>query len=623
MLRTRLALLAAVIATHSLLTTAEDADESSRLRVRISDVSRAAQPASGTPTTINGTHIQSSGGMCLDAGQPFLEGSNLHMWPCQDGNTKEAWDFEFASKQIKHSHGGLCLQAPTLEKRGKKKAPLVSLATCDPSNDKQHWEFQSTGELKSASTGLCLDGSEQQQGNVHAQPCEEGRQSQRWRMTGTLDCSLTAWSQFTACTRTCGQGVQKRVRVVISEPQGEGKECGHLVETRTCHKAACAAPGECKVGAWGAWSRCTHRCGGGSQLRTRDVLIQASDPELGCPVLHESRECNTHGCSVHYSADDSNSEPQHDDTDDAAVISFESLTTNTSRLTEEEQHILTVCEASATAIADLTVQKATLQRQLNLVTAARNALDLEQEERKVVADDLIADNTNLTSRLLETESELEKEQILASTAAKEKQPIVTDAQLKHENKVLVSRVKYAELNITQQSVLTQHLGSCREESLTLQGKLDDARNQIQTMQAETDEQGKQLENCTLHESTVAAQRDAANDRVAAVQMQHQVNGQLLEKCRTERDSLALKIYDSEADLLTANMTNKKQGESLDKCVEDTKTLSSQATTADGVVATVTSEKEELQKQLTACQEEKDAAPPASEAMLDSSSNYGH
>jgi len=52
---------------------------------------------------------------------------------------------------------------------------------------------------------------------------------------------------------------------------------------------------DCYVSAWGAWSKCTEACDGGTQTRERRV-IQERNGGKTCPSLSQTRTCNTYKC---------------------------------------------------------------------------------------------------------------------------------------------------------------------------------------------------------------------------------------------------------------------------------------------------------------------------------------
>ncbi len=171
--------------------------------------------------------------------------------------------------------------------------------------------------------------------------CKNGTYVQS--LTGPLDmplCIATEWSPWSSCSATCGGGVQKRTRVVMSDGV---TGCGYE-EIRQCNTGVCAPEdcimsewkeGECSVkcgtgikkltrsvltpakygGAcgstgmetsctqepcctflgWGEWSDCSEPCGPGIQIRRMNMtgmLCPSSDD----PAFIETRECNKEEC---------------------------------------------------------------------------------------------------------------------------------------------------------------------------------------------------------------------------------------------------------------------------------------------------------------------------------------
>ena len=58
-----------------------------------------------------------------------------------------------------------------------------------------------------------------------------------------VDCQLSTWSTWVACSATCGGGTQHRSRVVEKVAQNGGVICsGSLVETQTCNTQTCVPP---------------------------------------------------------------------------------------------------------------------------------------------------------------------------------------------------------------------------------------------------------------------------------------------------------------------------------------------------------------------------------------------
>jgi len=109
-----------------------------------------------------------------------------------------------------------------------------------------------------------------------------------------VDCVMFPWSPFSICSATCGHGVQVHTREVMTTPLYGGKACDVLSEEQSCKLKPC--PVDCKVTPWNQWSQCSESCDGGSQIRSRVVVIPAQSNGLGCPTLNQGRKCNTHAC---------------------------------------------------------------------------------------------------------------------------------------------------------------------------------------------------------------------------------------------------------------------------------------------------------------------------------------
>ena len=50
----------------------------------------------------------------------------------------------------------------------------------------------------------------------------------------------------------------------------------------------------CATSAFSAWSACTKSCGTGAQSRSRTVTNKAANGGYVCPYLDETRVCNSH-----------------------------------------------------------------------------------------------------------------------------------------------------------------------------------------------------------------------------------------------------------------------------------------------------------------------------------------
>ena len=111
-----------------------------------------------------------------------------------------------------------------------------------------------------------------------------------------IDCVVSAWSSWDACSKACGGGSQSRSRTVVTAAANGGAACPNLSETTACNEQPC--PVDCVVSAWSSWDACSKACGGGSQSRSRTVVTAAANGGKACPGLSETTACNEQPCPV-------------------------------------------------------------------------------------------------------------------------------------------------------------------------------------------------------------------------------------------------------------------------------------------------------------------------------------
>lgn len=117
-----------------------------------------------------------------------------------------------------------------------------------------------------------------------------------------VDCVMGDWTPFSACSVTCGTGVEVRSRPIITPAQHGGAACGNTSESRECPLQPCPAV-DCEVGDFGDWSVCPVECGGNAnstvRLRSRPITV-APDGEgaAPCPALVETEPCGRDPCPV-------------------------------------------------------------------------------------------------------------------------------------------------------------------------------------------------------------------------------------------------------------------------------------------------------------------------------------
>ena len=105
-----------------------------------------------------------------------------------------------------------------------------------------------------------------------------------------IDCVQSTWGAFTACDVGCGTGSRTRLRPVISVEQLGGRPCTNTTtETESCDAGPCAV--NCKVSEFSAYSACTATCGVGHMTRTRSVIDAVAEGGTVCPRLFQTVQC--------------------------------------------------------------------------------------------------------------------------------------------------------------------------------------------------------------------------------------------------------------------------------------------------------------------------------------------
>ncbi|XP_048256067.1 SCO-spondin-like isoform X19 [Haliotis rufescens] len=111
-----------------------------------------------------------------------------------------------------------------------------------------------------------------------------------------VDGIWAEWAKWSTCTLTCGGGQQWRSRNCIGPFDG-GKECpGPRNVTQACSTDHCPIDGV--YGEWSSWGACSDTCGGGTQDRTRSCTapkfggVDCQDPAV------DTMACNTNHCPV-------------------------------------------------------------------------------------------------------------------------------------------------------------------------------------------------------------------------------------------------------------------------------------------------------------------------------------
>lgn len=111
-----------------------------------------------------------------------------------------------------------------------------------------------------------------------------------------INCAVTAWEKWGACSKKCGSGSRTRKREINTPALAGGKACPKLSQTEKCNTQPC--PVHCQVSSWGKWTSCSKKCGGGTTNRKRTVITVNKFGGTSCPKVSESKACNTKHCPV-------------------------------------------------------------------------------------------------------------------------------------------------------------------------------------------------------------------------------------------------------------------------------------------------------------------------------------
>lgn len=107
-----------------------------------------------------------------------------------------------------------------------------------------------------------------------------------------VNCMVTPWSEWTPCSRTCGNGRKEKRRMIKIPSKNGGKPCPRrLVKRKKCKDIPpCSI--DCKMTPWGEWSACTKTCGDNSvQQRMRQIKRPAKHGGVPCGPKVERKYC--------------------------------------------------------------------------------------------------------------------------------------------------------------------------------------------------------------------------------------------------------------------------------------------------------------------------------------------
>ncbi|CAD7963524.1 unnamed protein product [Amoebophrya sp. A25] len=131
--------------------------------------------------------------------------------------------------------------------------------------------------------------------NDVGKPCEPGALYEVEKCEGTdcntKNCEWKEWSEWGACACT---GLRQRNREVKQHATGKGKPCeGPVVESKACTPDCRKDPIDCIVSEWGDWSECSKSCDGGQRFRQRVLESEVLNNGKPCDAdLEQTEACN-------------------------------------------------------------------------------------------------------------------------------------------------------------------------------------------------------------------------------------------------------------------------------------------------------------------------------------------
>ncbi|XP_023721830.1 spondin-1 isoform X3 [Cryptotermes secundus] len=113
-----------------------------------------------------------------------------------------------------------------------------------------------------------------------------------------VDCEVTRWSSWSACSVSCGRGFKTKIRAIRVHARNGGKPCPKKLTRKKKCKRNCVDPVDCILSEWTSWSPCSLTCGMNAvRQRTRSELVSNSGGGLPCGSRLEVIPCELLPCN--------------------------------------------------------------------------------------------------------------------------------------------------------------------------------------------------------------------------------------------------------------------------------------------------------------------------------------
>ena len=127
-------------------------------------------------------------------------------------------------------------------------------------------------------------------------PCPDLHETRHCYGNTPRDCQVSAWSPWSSCSAAqCGQqGSQSKSRTQISSSACGGAQCPNLHETRLCYGNKLV---DCQLSSWSQWSACTTPCGvSGTQHSDRQRTVTEQCGGTCTSTFRKTRACPELSC---------------------------------------------------------------------------------------------------------------------------------------------------------------------------------------------------------------------------------------------------------------------------------------------------------------------------------------